>query len=64
MQAWGSPGTCEVLSSPLKGIRSGGAGDLFLMPFPRKHPAGEGSEEVGAEAVSEGEGNEARGEGG
>jgi hypothetical protein len=31
---WGPPGTWEVLSSPLNGIRSGRAGDLFLMPSP------------------------------
>jgi len=40
---WGSPGTWEVLSSPLKGIRSGRAGDLFLMPSLGSTPPGKGA---------------------
>jgi hypothetical protein len=35
------PGTWEALSSPLNGIRSGRAGDLFLMPSPGGIPPGE-----------------------
>ena len=40
---WGSPGTWEVLSSPPNDLRTGRAGDLFLMPSLGCIPPGKGA---------------------
>jgi len=40
---WGPPGTWEVLSSPPNDLRSGRAGDLFLMPSLDCIPLGQGA---------------------